>query len=306
MILLWGLPGDDPLDAVAGELARRGADVALLDQRDVLDQRVDLEIGRTLAGAVWSRARRTGLADVRALYTRVYDARKLPAVVAAGPDAHARVQEMETALWSWADETPARVVNRPSAMASNGSKPYQSAIIANAGFFVPETLVTTDPEAAAAFWEQHGQVVYKSVSGVRSRVSRLGDEHRARLQDVTSCPTQFQAWVPGRDHRVHVVGDDVFPVEVISDADDYRYAAATGRTCRLRATSLPDEVVVRARALSAALDLPVAGIDLRRTPEGRWYCFEVNPSPCFTYYEHHTGQPLAAALASYLMSAPHQ
>jgi glutathione synthase/RimK-type ligase-like ATP-grasp enzyme len=303
VILLWGLPGDDPLDAVADALTRRGVAFTLLDQRRALDQRIELEIGCALAGAVWCGTERIALAEVRALYTRVYDARKLPPIAAAGPGAYAAVQALEAALWSWADDTAARVVNRPTAMASNGSKPYQAAIIANAGFFIPETLITTDPEAAAAFWDRHGEVIYKSVSGVRSQVSRLRAEHRERLADVASCPTQFQAWVPGRDHRVHVIGDEVFAAEVISDADDYRYASAGGHGCELHAVPLPAAVAERARALAAALDLPVAGIDLRRTPDGRWYCFEVNSSPCFTYYEHHTGQPIAAALAAYLAAA---
>jgi len=55
--------------------------------------------------------------------------------------------------------------------------------------------------------------------------------------------------------------------------------------------------------LAAGLGLPVAGIDLRRTPSGRWYCFEVNPSPGFSYYEHATGQPLALSIARLLMQA---
>ena len=45
MILLWGAPGDDPLEAVHNELGRRRAEVTLLDQRQVLDQRVELTIG---------------------------------------------------------------------------------------------------------------------------------------------------------------------------------------------------------------------------------------------------------------------
>jgi glutathione synthase/RimK-type ligase-like ATP-grasp enzyme len=69
----------------------------------------------------------------------------------------------------------------------------------------------------------------------------------------------------------------------------------------LRAHVLPAEVEARCRETARALDLPVAGLDLRRTPDGAWYCFEVNPSPCFTYYERHTGQPITAALAGYLM-----
>jgi uncharacterized circularly permuted ATP-grasp superfamily protein len=43
--------------------------------------------------------------------------------------------------------------------------------------------------------------------------------------------------------------------------------------------------------------------DLARAPDGRWFCFEVNPSPGFTYYESHTGQPIAAAIADMLIAA---
>jgi glutathione synthase/RimK-type ligase-like ATP-grasp enzyme len=53
-------------------------------------------------------------------------------------------------------------------------------------------------------------------------------------------------------------------------------------------------------ALSQRLDLPLAGIDLRRTPDGRHVCFEVNPSPAFSFYEQHAGIPIASCIARYL------
>ena len=45
----------------------------------------------------------------------------------------------------------------------------------------------------------------------------------------------------------------------------------------------------------------VAGIDLRLTPNDELFCFEVNSSPGFTFYEDSTGQPIAAAIADLLM-----
>jgi D-alanine-D-alanine ligase-like ATP-grasp enzyme len=51
------------------------------------------------------------------------------------------------------------------------------------------------------------------------------------------------------------------------------------------------------------MGLLVAGIDLRRTPDGRWSCFEVNPSPGFTYYQDKTGHPIDQAIAELLLSA---
>jgi hypothetical protein len=44
-----------------------------------------------------------------------------------------------------------------------------------------------------------------------------------------------------------------------------------------------------------------AGIDLRYTPYGAWFCLEVYPSPGFTFYETETGQSIAAAPAKLLM-----
>jgi len=300
MILLWGLSGDDPLDDVAAVLRGLAVPYRLLDQREVLDVSVEMHLDDRISGTVHAPGGRIDLDDVDALYVRVYDARRLAAVADAGPEALARIEAVETALWSWADDTDARVVNRPSAMSSNNSKPYQAALIRAQGFSVPETLITTDADAARQFWQEHRAVIYKSTSGVRSVVARLTSVHLDRLEDLRWCPTQLQAWIPGRDFRAHVVGDEVFAVEVVSAADDYRYARQQGSSVTLRASTLPRDVEERCRRTSAALGLPLAGIDLRQSPGGEWYCFEVNPSPCFTYYESHTGQPLTAAVARYL------
>ena len=120
---------------------------------------VNLPRGSRMGGTVWDCDTPVRLDDVGALYTRVYDARQLPPVGDAGPETWIRVQEVESAIWAWAEETPALVINRPTAMASNGSKPYQSAAIEGCGFAIPETLITTDPRAAAEFWERHAMAV---------------------------------------------------------------------------------------------------------------------------------------------------
>ena len=305
MILLWGLTGDGPFDAVRAALARRRAPVALVDQRRLLEMEIDLWVDPDLHATLTLGGEPVPLDEVRAVYVRTYDPRRLPSVLAAGESsAAARVgMSVEEAILLWLELTDAKVVNRPSDMASNGSKPYQIELLRAQGFAVPNTLVTTDPDAARRFWTDSGAAIYKSVSGVRSVVSRLSEAHLDRLDSVVWCPTQFQQFVPGRDHRVHVVGDDVFACEVTSDADDYRYAARSGDPARLRACTLPVEIAERCLATSRALALPLAGIDLRRAPDGRWFCFEVNPCPGFTYFEANTGQPIADAIAGYLERA---
>ena len=184
-------------------------------------------------------------------------------------------------------------------MASNYSKPYQAGLIQAAGFRVPETLVTTDPEAVVEFWRRHATVIYKSMSSSRSVVGRLTGKHLDRLQAVTTCPTQFQRWVPGIDHRVHVVGDAVFCSQIRATGDDYRYPSTPDGQATIRPVPLPDDLAARCRRLADTLHLPLAGIDLRLSDDGDWYCFEVNPAPDFTYYDDQD-QTMAQTVAKLL------
>lgn len=317
MILLWGVPGDGPLDAVAGALRDLGVPWRLLDQRDARHCRVSARVARRRLrlrvrglpaprGGVCEPFERGAVDfdDVDALYLRPVDTeRALAADGAPTPALLRNAQVVEQAIVEWADSTPALILNRPSAMAVNNSKPYQLRDIARHGFEVPPTLVTTDPRAVRAFAARHARLVYKSVSGVRSIVNVLDEARLDHLGDVANAPTQFQAWVPGHDVRVHVVGDEVFAAEIRSRAHDYRYASRSDESVEMAPIELEAGLAARCRTMAHAMHLPLAGIDLRRTPDGRWFCFEVNPSPAFVYYEAAIGQPIGAAIARLLATS---
>jgi glutathione synthase/RimK-type ligase-like ATP-grasp enzyme len=195
-----------------------------------------------------------------------------------------------------------RVVNPPVSGWSNHAKPFQSTLIAAAGLTVPPTLVTTDPRAARCFLAAHDRVVYKSISGIRSIVATLDDARADRLDGVRTGPVQLQRWIDGLDVRVHVVGKRWFATAVEGEGDDYRYSSVPGEGPHMRPYALPDELGSRLVDLTASLGLLVSGVDLRRAPDGTWWCFEVNPSPGFTFYEERTGQPIAGAIADLLMA----
>jgi hypothetical protein len=300
-ILLWGLPADTPLAAVRDALQRAGARVTLLDQQAVLDTSVELVVGSSVEGLLHVGDETLDLAAVKAVYLRPHDSCELPNVAGAGRNSELwrHALAVHDILLSWADLTPALVLNRPGSMAPNNSKPYQSLWIESLGFRIPDTLITTDPEAALEFWREHDRVIYKSVSGIRSIVSRLTAEHMTRFDDIASCPTQFQQYVPGTEYRVHIVGGEIFACEIVSEADDYRYSP---ERVDMRPCDLPCEVAASCRTLVRSMDLQLAGIDLRRTPEDNWYCFEVNPSPAFTWFEDVTRQPITEAVAQILAS----
>ena len=303
MILLCGIPSEVPLRMVADRLDDLDVPYVWFNQRRAADYELDWEI---VAGAVRGEFRdgstRHRLEDFVGVYVRLMDDRILPELTGE-PDnspARQRCRALHDALFTWYEVAPARVVNRAEPQGSNGSKPYQAQLIARHGFWVPETLITNDPELVREFRRQHGEVIYKSISGARSIVHPLTDADADRLDDIRWCPVQFQAFVPGTNVRVHTIGGAAFATAVTTDVIDYRYAAHQGGRTTLTEVELSDELIKGCLDLSADLRLPFAGIDLKLAPDGRVFCFEVNPSPAYSYYEANTGQPISLAVARYL------
>ena len=173
-------------------------------------------------------------------------------------------------------------------------------MLRSSGFRVPETIVTTDPAVARKFCESVGEVVYKSVSSIRTIVTRVRQSDLERLDNVASCPTQFQEYVPGVDYRVHVVNERLFAARIDSDADDYRYSRQVGQSPSVEPAFLEAECLARYADLALRAGLVFAGIDLRLTPDGEWYCFEINPSPAFTFYDPLPALPISTAVAELL------
>jgi glutathione synthase/RimK-type ligase-like ATP-grasp enzyme len=281
VILLWGTANDEPLALVATELQRRGVPWLLADQDKPL---AVLTMHDQPGALVTIDGQQIELDSLTAAYLR--------------PQQRA-VGAFDQLLMAWADMAAhTLIVNRPAAMSANACKPFQARWIERHGFKIPATILTTSAEEVRAFKAQHQQVIYKSISGVRSIVTRLRNDRS--LDNLQYCPTQFQAYIPGIDYRVHLAGDALFSCRIESDADDYRYAR--DNTPVLSEIEFPAEVAARIRAMVSDMGLCLAGVDLRLTPTGEWFCFEVNPSPGYSYFSNATGQPIAAAIAQLLIT----
>ena len=305
MILLWGDFADRPLNSVMGSLKENtSADLVVVDQKRSSEIEIEMKVSDGISGYIQIGDRYYSLADITSAYLRPYGGSGPDdgtSDASTGHDLCRHGLELEQVLTSWVDMTPALVINRFAAMASNGSKPYQASIIKKYGFKTPATIISNTPDEVRDFCRRQGQVIYKSISGVRSIVARLTREKMKHIDDIIWAPTQFQQYVRGTDIRVHVIGGKTICSEIISDADDYRYAARTGNDLKISACDIPAEQKIKCIELVKDLGLAVGGVDLRLTPDGEWYCFEVNPSPGFTYYQSHTGQDIAAEIADLLV-----
>jgi glutathione synthase/RimK-type ligase-like ATP-grasp enzyme len=306
VILVSGVLGDGMIELMCARLNSMGYAYVFLDElRFPGDFNITWSAGVDgVTGYVSSPSGRVNLRDITGIYARYarYRGRKRADGISDREEELIK-SEYELSLMHLFDVMPSVVVNRVRASLSNDSKLYQQLLLASFGFRTPRTLVTTVPEEAAAFYEACGKkVIYKSLSGVRSIVRRLEEEDLPRLELVRNCPAQFQEVVEGVDVRVHTVDDKVFATELISPASDYRYAADTGHSLTARAIDLPPDVASACLQLARRAGLMVSGIDLRRTLDGQHYCFEINPSPGFLFYERATGQPISEAVARLLQA----
>lgn len=306
MILLCGIPSEPPLRLAFEAAQRLGIEALVLNQRHASALAIAIDFQHDRVDAIlWAWEREWRLDAIDGVYNRLVDARELPEFRprprrAIDSDALARVEAFNRILTAWLELAPCRVASRASAIASNISKPYQSQLIARCGFAIPPTLITNECEAVEQFARLHRRVIYKSVSSLRSIVRELGAADRLLLKRVRNLPTQFQAYIPGNNVRVHVVGAEIFATEIETEAVDYRYAGRDGMDAIMRPIALPEDIQNRCRTLAVNLHLPFCGIDLKRTPDGQYYCLEVNPCPAYSYYQEITGQPIADAVVGYL------
>jgi hypothetical protein len=295
-VLVLGIPSEPPVAAVLPELSRQRIPHVMVDQRQLVSGgALSWWNDGAAGGQVYTDGRAVSLDEVVGVYTRMVSWAELPEV-RGDPLGLELVQATHRAIEGWLGVTPACVVNRTVANDSNNSKPYQALLIREY-FASPETMVTNDPERAREFLAEHGEVVFKSISGERSIVTSFRDDDLQRLDRLANGPVQFQEKVNGFDVRVHVVGGEVFATRVESDGVDYRYDA---EGAQMSSIELPGGVAAKCVALTRRLALEFSGIDLRFTDDDRVVCFEVNPSPAYIAYEAVTGQPIAAALARHL------
>jgi hypothetical protein len=303
MILICGIPTETPIALVCSQMDELNVPYVMFNQRDFSNMDLSFEIiGDRVIGELKIEDRSYRLEDFCGVYTRLMDDRFLPELKNEPENSPKRrhCRSLHDALSRWYEIAPTRVVNRTGPMGSNFSKPYQLQLIRNQGFLIPDTLITNDPALVLDYLRKHGRIIYKSISSVRSIVKTVENNDLERLNHIRWCPVQFQEFVEGTNVRVHTVNNEIFATAITTDTTDYRYASREGENADLEPIDLPEGLSERCILLSQSLGLPFAGIDLKIRPDNKVYCFEVNPSPAFSYYENNTGQKIANAVVRYL------
>ena len=215
------------------------------------------------------------------------------------------LSEAETAFHGMFRALDAFWVNDAVSDAAAHHKPWQLAVAQDAGFLIPATLMTNDPEGARAFWRQHeGNVVYKTFRALADawrETRRLRPAEAALAETVSVAPVIFQRYVEAvADIRATVIGDEIFAASADMSRAAYPVDVRFNTDLEYREHALPLAVQDSLHLLMRRLDLEYGAVDLRLTPDGSYVFLEINPSGQFLWIELATGQKIARALATRL------
>lgn len=181
------------------------------------------------------------------------------------------------------------------------AKPFQLALLEQAGLPVPATLWTNDAQHVRDFVVRHGRVVYKPVAGgAATRELTSDDLTDERLRRLSGAPVTFQQLLPGDNYRVYCLdGDVVACFRITSDAIDFRQNEDI-----VEEATLPNGVVKQCLKAADVLGLRWTGIDLREDGSNTLRFLELNSSPMFLGFDARAGTDVLGALVAGLAAHP--
>ncbi len=188
----------------------------------------------------------------------------------------------------------------------------------DAGFQIPDTLITTNYDAFLRFYEQHkGNVIIKSIKGhwydqmggndYLFFTSKLDPEKLPTPDSLSKAPCLFQGYVP-KDHelRVTVMGNKVFSAALYSqEHDDSKIDWRLGNdVVEHKETKLSAENEERVIALTRRFNLQFGAYDFIMTPNNQLVFLELNPNGQWGWIQEKTGMPLRESLVDLLEKGP--
>ncbi|MFI5179845.1 MAG: RimK family alpha-L-glutamate ligase [Thermoanaerobaculia bacterium] len=190
----------------------------------------------------------------------------------------------------------------PNATERAGSKVLQLATAHACGFRIPQTLISQSQADVIEFARRvDGPLIVKPVVGVPGPLmftQFLHDPAAVLPESYRTAPAIYQEYVPGTRHiRLNCFGDRSFAAVIDSPDLDWR----PNLNVPMYTWPVPEAVHVRVRCVLDQLNLRMGVVDLKETPKGELYWFEVNPQGQFLFLEPLTKLSLADHFVDYLL-----
>jgi glutathione synthase/RimK-type ligase-like ATP-grasp enzyme len=192
-------------------------------------------------------------------------------------------------------------VSDPEATSRAENKLVQLRAAQLAGFKVPRTLVSQNPQEIRQFCDRlDGRAILKTLRATPSSqlfTLKVTTEHLADDQGLRLCPTIFQEYVPGTTHvRALCCGTDVHAVTIVSPDLDWRL----NMNVPVTPVTLTPEIESGLGRVLEILGLKMGIVDLKIDETGEPVWLELNPQGQFLFVEGLTGVDLTGAFSKFL------
>lgn len=287
MIVVAGGDRDPNLQALLGRLEERGVEAVPIlvgsgnSPRlvwDVVEDRLELD-GEELAPA--------GVFVRHDVFTHLADRR---------PASSFRAMAWYAAVMGWARGRPGvHLFNRH--LPGELLKPQQLRLAHGLGMKIPATWVTNDMEWLGQHPAGDGLVTKPVAGGDHCR--ELGPllARTPRAGGAAAAPALVQERLVPPDVRVYRVGERLLPFRIVSDVLDYRTSPRT----RVEETEVPETILHQVRALTDAVGLDFAAVDLKASADtGELVFLEVNTGPMFSAFDAASDGRLCGAMIDVL------
>ncbi|MDE1975359.1 MAG: hypothetical protein KGI49_02515 [Patescibacteria group bacterium] len=208
-------------------------------------------------------------------------------------------------------------ISRPDKIEYDRKKLFQLKIAHEAGFRIPKTIVTNDPQKAKSFLGGCSNgAVFKTIKqgfldygdrGFNIPTTLVGPKQIENIDLVKCPPCLFQELIM-KDYelRVTIVGGQVFAVRIdsqkhVKTSVDWRDPALIG-SLDYELVELPEHIHRMCMNITAGLGLEFGAIDLAVTTTGEYVFFEINPNGQWYWLERLTGACISDAIADMLSS----
>lgn len=171
----------------------------------------------------------------------------------------------------------------------------------NAGFKIPNTLITNSPSAGTRFTSRyplhtivkvlhHHEISLKNISH-RFPTTTITPDLLSNFEELKYSPLIFQEKIPNREElRITVVGNKIFPVQITTGKNKDEYSdihKIPEKDLRFKEIEIDRKLADMCFKLNETLGLVVSSIDLLVDLKGNNYFLEINPVGDWNWLEKH-------------------
>lgn len=314
-VLVLAKSYDPEVNSIGIELRRRGIEYVRVNSDDMQQARITYNIGQDSRIGFSIRNQVVYASEISAVLLRDFDIKeagfsgdKLASIFSA--------QQWNDAFQTFQGGLRCEWINDPRSCLNAGDRRRQFAAARAAGFSIPPTLITNDPDAARGFCRSHRDVIIKALhhhgvefdNRIHSMYARkLRKQDLARLGDLVYAPCVLQKRIQKKSElRVTVVGDQIFAAElgprhiIVKSDDIHRHFSDS---LAVRACRLENSTAKRCVNLVKSLGFKYGAIDLLLDKDDELVFLEINPVGDWRWVEARTGLGITRAIADLIEQA---